>query len=61
MVVAMEQLQQTYTIAEAAVYLRVSEKTIRRWIKRNLMRTSKSMRKKIIPGEDVQKFIDKTC
>ena len=41
----------TYTIGEAALYLKVSERTIRRWIKRNLLRTSKSLRKKIIPAE----------
>jgi excisionase family DNA binding protein len=57
----MDEKNHTYTIAEAALYLKVSDRTIRRWISRNLLRTSKSLRKKIIPAEDVEKFIERTC
>ena len=52
--------QETYTIAEAAKYLRVSQDTIRRLIKRGLMRRSLALRKVLIPGEDVENFVEKT-
>ena len=49
-----------YTIKEAMEYLRLGDTTVRDLIKRKLLRTSKSVRKIIIKGEDVETFIDRT-
>jgi excisionase family DNA binding protein len=56
----MSEKKQTYTIKGAAAYLGVSEDTIRRLIKRNLMRRSLALRKILIPAEDVENFVANT-
>lgn len=49
-----------YTINEAADYLNVSRDTIRRLIKRGLLRRSLALRKILIPAEDIENFLGKT-
>jgi len=49
------------TIEESAVALNVSTKTIRRLIKRRLLRSCKAVRKILIPTEDIDSFISRTC
>jgi excisionase family DNA binding protein len=49
-----------YTVKEAALILRVSDKTIRRYVMRGLLRTSKAIRKVLIPVRDVDNFFDRT-
>ena len=53
--------QATYTIKEAAAYLRVSERTIRNLISRKLLRRSRALRRALLLGEDVENFVAKTC
>ena len=53
--------QATYTIKEAAAYLRVSERTIRNLISRKLLRRSRALRRALLLGEDVEDFVAKTC
>jgi len=53
--------KQTYTIRDAADYLGVSQDTVRRLIKRGLLRRSLALRKILIPAEDVENFVTKTC
>ena len=48
------------TVAQAAVVLNVSEKQIRRFLKRGLLRSSKAIRKKLIPREDIETFVERT-
>ena len=45
--------QATYTAKEAAAYLKVSERQIRNFISRKLLRKSKAQAKTLIPGEDM--------
>lgn len=52
--------KQTYTIREAAEYLSVSDDTIRRLVKRGVLRRSLAVRKILISAEDVENFIAKT-
>lgn len=53
--------QATYTIREAADYLRVSERTIRNLIARKLLRRSYALRRVLLAGVDVEGFVVKTC
>jgi excisionase family DNA binding protein len=50
-----------YTVKEAAVVLRYSEKTIRRLLDRGILRSTKATRKKLIPREDIESFFERTC
>ena len=52
--------QATYTAKEAATYLKVSERQIRNFIKRKLLRKSKVQAKTLIPGEDVETLLART-
>ena len=47
------------SLKEAAGCLNASEKTVRRWIGRGLMRRCGVTRKILIPIEDVEKFFEK--
>ena len=49
-----------FTVAEAAEYLRYSDKSIRRLIARGLLRPSKALRKLIIPRQQLETFYDRT-
>ncbi len=49
--------QATYTAKEAASYLKVSERQIRNFISRKLLRKSKVQAKTLIPGEDVETLL----
>lgn len=49
-----------YTIPQAAALLNVSDKTIRRLLIRGLLQSSKAIRKKLIPREDIEHFFEKT-
>ena len=48
-------------INEAAHYLRVSTKQIRRFKNKGYLRTSLVLRKIIIPWEDLESFASRTC
>ena len=50
-----------YTVQEAALYLRLSTKTIYRLIQRGVLRASTVTRKKMIPAEDVEELVASTC
>jgi len=50
----------TYTIREAADRLNISQDTVRRLIKRGLLRRSLALRKILIPVEDVETFMGRT-
>ena len=50
-----------YTVKEAAEYLAFSPKTIRRLIRRGVLRASKVTAKIKIPALDVEKLIESTC
>ena len=52
--------QATYTAKEAASYLKVSERQIRNFISRKLLRKSKVQAKTLIPGEDVETLLVRT-
>jgi len=45
-----------YTISEAAIYLRVNERTIRNWIKRGHFRRIGPFRPYRLAAEDVEKL-----
>jgi excisionase family DNA binding protein len=49
-----------YTVKESALCLNVSEKTIRRFLDRGLLKSSKAIRKKLIPRADVENFFERT-
>jgi DNA binding domain, excisionase family len=59
-------LQQTaltpmfFTVAQAAAVLNLSEKTVRRLLERGILHSSKAIRKKLIPREDIETFFDRT-
>lgn len=59
-VIPQTKTKHVYTIAEAE-YLALSEATIRRLIKRGLLRRSHSVGKILIPGLDVERFMERTC
>jgi excisionase family DNA binding protein len=48
-----------YSILEAAAYLGVSERTIFELLQRKLLRRCKALRRTIIPGVDVETFLDR--
>lgn len=50
-----------YTIKEAALYLNISTKSVRRLIERKLLRTSKALAKVMILGDDVETLYERTC
>lgn len=50
----------SYSSKEAAAYLGVSERTIRNFIGRKLLRKCHALSRTIIPGEDVETFFEKT-
>lgn len=50
-----------YTMKEAAAYLCVTDRTIRNFIKRGLLRKSRAIsRRTLIAGEDVETFLART-
>jgi excisionase family DNA binding protein len=49
-----------YSVAQAAVILNVSEKTIRRLLERGILRSSRATRKKLIPVRDLETFFERT-
>jgi len=51
-----------FTVREAAIYLNCSDKTIRRFLDRSLLRCigSQITRKKLIPRRDVETFFERT-
>ena len=51
-----------FTVREAAIYLNCSEKTIRRFIDRRLLRCIgiEVTRKKLIPRRDLETFFERT-
>jgi len=48
------------TVAQAAVIWNVSEKTIRRFLARGILRSSTATRKKLIPRRDLETFFERT-
>jgi excisionase family DNA binding protein len=50
-----------YTIEEAAVVLNVCTKTVRRLIDRRLLTCCRVLRKKLIPREQIERFLKATC
>lgn len=50
-----------FTIKEAAVYLAISDKSVRRAIKRGLLKPSKAFRKLLIPFSQLENFYAATC
>lgn len=50
----------SYTVKRAAVYLGVSEKSIRRLVQRGILRPSKAFRKLLIPREQIERFFENT-
>lgn len=48
------------TVAQAAVMLSVSQKTIRRFLLRGLLHSSNATRKKLIPVRDIETFFERT-
>jgi excisionase family DNA binding protein len=48
------------TVAQAAVIINVSEKTIRRLIERGIFECSKAIRKKLIPRKQLETFFERT-
>lgn len=49
------------TVDQAAEALCVSTKTVRRLVNRKLLRTSKAVRKLLIPVADIESFVQRTC
>jgi hypothetical protein len=49
-----------YTIKEAAYILSVSEKSVRRFLERGLLRTSLALRTKLITRESIEAFVKMT-
>jgi len=49
-----------YTIKETAYLLSVSEKSVRRFLERGLLQTSKALRTKLITRESIEKFVKAT-
>ncbi len=46
-----------YTMAETAQILGVSYISVHRLLKRGLLRSSKALRHKLIPAEEIQRFL----
>lgn len=51
----------SYTLKEAAEFLKLSQRTIERLIARGLLRKSKALRRVIIPGTDIENLVERTC
>ena len=49
-----------FSVAQAAMIMNVSEKTIRRFLDRGLLRSSKATRTKLIPAQDIETFFERT-
>lgn len=49
-----------FTVKEAAIYLNCSDKSVRRFLDRGLLRCSKATRKKLIPRRDLETFFERT-
>jgi hypothetical protein len=49
-----------YTIKEAAYILAVSEKSVRRFLERGLLKTSLALRTKLITRESIEAFVKMT-
>jgi hypothetical protein len=49
-----------FTIKETAYMLSVSEKSVRRFLQRGLLKTSKALRTKRITGESIENFMKAT-
>lgn len=50
-----------YTIPEAAAVLNVCTKTVRRLIARRFLTSCNVLRKKLIPREQIERFLKATC
>lgn len=50
-----------YTIPEAAAALNVCTKTVRRLLDRGLLTSSNALRIKLIPRQQIEEFLKKTC
>ncbi len=50
-----------YTVAQAAIALNVSTKTVRRLLQRRLLTGSKALRKILIPRKQIEEFLKATC
>ena len=48
-----------YSIREAATYIGVSERTVFELLNRKLLRRCKALRRTIIPGVDVETFLER--
>jgi excisionase family DNA binding protein len=53
--------KQYYTIKEAADYLSISDKSVRRLVKRGLLRPSRALRKLLIPIAELEGFFARTA
>jgi hypothetical protein len=49
-----------YTIRETAYILSVSEKSVRRFLERGLLKTSHALRTKLITRESIENFVKMT-
>ena len=49
-----------FSVKETAEILGVSEKTIRRLVSRDLLRSSKALRHLLIPKKEIERFLDTT-
>ena len=49
-----------YNIKQAAIYLGISEKSVRRLLKRGVLQSSKALRKLLIPKEQLESFFETT-
>lgn len=49
-----------YTVKETAVVLNVAEKTVRRFLERGILHSSKATRKKLIPRHEIESFFERT-
>jgi excisionase family DNA binding protein len=49
-----------YTVKEAAKALNVSEKSVRRFLERGILKSSLALRKKLIPREQIKNFFKAT-
>ena len=54
-------LPRFYSVKEAAAFLNVSTKTVRRLLERGLLKSSKALRKKLIPCSELETFYQRTC
>ena len=55
------QIKKYYTVKEAAIYLAVCEKSVRRLIGRGLLKPSRALRKLLIPLSELEDFFDRTA